>query len=314
MIKNRFKKICKEFFGDDEENIIKFDLNDVSMNSVIDELNTIGFGFSKKMIAVYNLKINETKQSKSKSAKKEKKNLSFDLNELIQTLDNMDKDTQLAFIINNEDVDDTSELYKYIFEKGKVIKLKELSPDDWLRFIKDRFNKRGISISDEAIEELSKRVNGDLNAYFNEETKIMMYKQSGITIEDIDALVPKSLDEDTFKILNCLIVNDKDGALKVFRDLRIKNTEPIMLVNTIASNLLFMYNVKINLEDGKSNDEIAKITGSSTGRIFYASKNIRKLTTKFLKKKIDELYELERSIKHSEVDRFLAFEMFILKF
>ena len=75
MIKNRFKKICKEFFGDDEENIIKFDLNDVSMNSVIDELNTIGFGFSKKMIAVYNLKINETKQSKSKSAKKEKKNL-----------------------------------------------------------------------------------------------------------------------------------------------------------------------------------------------------------------------------------------------
>ena len=65
---------------------------------------------------------------------------------------------------------------------------------------------------------------------------------------------------------------------------------------------------------GKSNDEIAKETGSSPGRVFITNRNFKKYSIDFLLNTISKLNELDRKIKHSEIDRFYGFELFILNF
>lgn len=322
MIKNRLKKVKKEIFGDEEENIITIDLNDDSVGKLYDEVCQIGLGFSKKMILVYNSSFfNELAKRKTKKTKSAKKAQAEDsdgeneTSEFIKMLDSLDEDTSVVFVITTTEIDKSRELYKYIADNGTIFELKELGKDEWPLYIKQYFQKREIKITDDAVEELVKRINGDLNVFNNEATKLLMYADDKIiNLQIIEDLVPDSLDEDAFKMLNSLTSGKKDIALRVYRDLRLKNVEPMTLINMLATNLIYMLNVKLMLEQCYSNEEIAQKTGSSTGRVYVTVKNSKALKREYISNKIEELYELERAIKHSEVDRFIAFEMYLINF
>lgn len=320
MIKNRLKKVKAEVFGDEEENVVKIDLSEQKIGALLDEISQIGLGFSKKLILVTNSNFFETLKKRKSTAKKVSKKKDTEsreeeVDELIKILDVLDEDTSVIFLIETDEIDKERALYKYIKDNGTIFELKELTKDEWPKYVRQYFAKREINITDDAVEELVKRVNGDLNSFNNESAKLLMYAEDNkIDLKVIEDLVPASLDDDAFKILNYLLEGKKDSALKVYRDLRTKNTEPMSLINLLISNLLFMLNVKIMAENGKSNEEMALRTGSSTGRIFMTMKNSRRLKRDVLESKIDALYELERSIKHSEVDRFVAFELFLINF
>ena len=69
----------------------------------------------------------------------------------------------------------------------------------------------------------------------------------------------------------------------------------------ITSSLIYALNVKNLQKMGKSNDEIAKETGSSPGRVFITNRNFKKYSIDFLLNTISKLNELDRKIKHSEI-------------
>ena len=96
--------------------------------------------------------------------------------------------------------------------------------------------------------------------------------------------------------------------------MRLKGAEPVTLINLVSSSIISMLNVSNLIKLGKNNDEIAKITGFSSGKVFMTTKNLRKVKEERLKRNLDFLYNLDYKIKHSLVDRFYAFEIFLKKF
>ena len=308
-IKNRIKKLIKEFFGNeevDQNSIYNLDLDEDTIFNVIDEVNQISLTSPKKVINVKNAKIFES-QLKNKYSKKE-------IDEITTCFSNIDVDTCVIFSINASKVSLTNEIYKIINKDGKIFQFKEISREEWPIVVKDYFLKRGITLDDDVIEELVNRTNQDVSTFINEAEKLILYKGSKISLNDVIELVPNSLETDSFKLLNSLLEGDKSQALKVYKDLRIRNVEVITLLYTITTSLIYALNVK-NLQNiGKTDDEIAKETGSSTGRVFMTNKNFKKYSIEFLLKTIAKLQELDRKIKHSEIDRFYGFELFLLNF
>ena len=306
MILNRIKKIRKELFENCEENIVNFDLNSNKVYEVIDEINQLFLYSDNKLIIVDNADFFITEI-------KGKKEIEL-YNELYNALENIDEKTSVIFIVSSSKVNQKNNLYKLILKNGKVLEFKDIQKNDWPIFANQFFKKRNISITQEALDELIKRANGDINTFNNEANKLILYKINNITLKDVEDLVPQSLDEDVFKIMNSLNTGDKATVLKVYRDLRIRNIEPVTLINLFSSSLFYILNVKNLLNQKYKSDDIAKITGSSTGRVYMTTKNSKNLSMSFLENKLEALAKLDKDIKHSRVDRFLAFETFLLEY
>ena len=75
-----------------------------------------------------------------------------------------------------------------------------------------------------------------------------------------------------------------------------------------------MLNVKNLLLQKYKADDIAKMTNSSAGRVYITTKNLRTISFGFLDRKLKQLAKLDSDIKHGKVNRFLAFETFLLEY
>ena len=244
MILNRIKKIRKELFEENDENIINFDLNNAKIYDLVDEINQMFLYGENKLIIVDNADFFMTEI-------KVKKEIEL-YNELYNALENISENISVIFIVRSTKVNQKNNIYKLILKSGKILEFKDIQKTDWPIFANQFFKKRNITIAPDAIEELIKRSNGDLSIFNNEANKLILYKINNITLADVQELVSQSLEDDVFKIMNALNVGDKTTALKVYRDLRIKNIEPITLINLFSSSLEFIVNHP-NIVSSKTN-------------------------------------------------------------
>ena len=63
-----------------------------------------------------------------------------------------------------------------------------------------------------------------------------------------------------------------------------------------------------------SDEEIAKELGIKPIRVSIIKKNIFSISDKILRKTLDDLFTLDSNIKSGTIDRFYAFEMFLINF
>ena len=297
MILNRIKKIRKELFDENDENIINFDLNNAKIYDLVDEINQMFLYGENKLIIVDNADF-----------------FMSEIKELYNALENISENISVIFIVRSTKVNQKNNIYKLILKSGKILEFKDIQKTDWPIFANQFFKKRNITIASDAVEELIKRSNGDLSIFNNEANKLILYKINNITLADVQELVPQSLEDDVFKIMNALNAGDKTTALKVYRDLRIKNIEPITLINLFSSSLFYILNVKNLMTQKVKTDDIAKITGSSAGRVYMTVKTSKNMSISFVEQKLEQLAKLDKDIKHSKTDRFLAFETFLLEY
>ena len=307
MIKNRIKKILAEFFNNEDENTIKIDLKDKTIGNLIDEISQFNLLNPKKAIVVSNSDF----LSKNFDAKSKDK----ELIELFDCVNELDDNICLIFATNIEALSKKNQFVALASEIGKIFEFKNLTKNDWPIFVNGYFAKRNIKITPEAVNELVLRSKGNLDTFMNEANKLIMYKGlEGIDLNDIYAISSKSLDDNVFDILNNLLIGNKAQAIKTYRDVRIQGVEPVVLISLISSNLIFMLNVSNFLKEGKKADEIAKLTNSSSGRIFMTCKNLKTISQDQLINTLNKLFELDKAIKHNEIDRFYGFELFLSNF
>ena len=306
-IKNRIKKIIRDNF-DNTDNITKLDMNENNIGYLVDEFDQMSLTGDTKIILASNAYFLEEKNPKNKF---------FDKNEyaeLVNSIVSGSNENSIIFTLNAKKLDVDNEIVKYARSSGKILEFKEITKQDWPVFVSDYFKKRNVSITNEAKDELISRSKEDLNVFVNEANKLILYKGNNITIDDVFDICSAELDDDIFAILNSLIEGNKEKAIKVYRDLRLKGAEPVTLINLMSTSIISLLNVNNLAKSGKSNEEIAKITGFSSGKVYMNMKNLKKVKEDRLKKNLENLYNLDYKIKHSLVDRFYAFEIFLTEF
>jgi DNA polymerase-3 subunit delta len=144
--------------------------------------------------------------------------------------------------------------------------------------------------------------------------KISNYS-STISLEDIKLLVNEPLNENSLELLNYLVENKKELALKTYKDLIIKNNDPVYLISMLSSQLKFLNMVYyLNKTEKKTKDEIASILKVSPGRIYFTLKNLKNLNQKILDNSFEQLYKLDKDIKLGNINKYVGFELFILNF
>lgn len=309
MIKNRIKKIVEEKLDFvDELNYVKFSMPDVLIQDVVDEANYLPLGYDHKIIVLENATFLTNTRKRNKG---EDKN---DYASLISYLKNPNEDTDLILTLNSDTIDEKSDYYKLIKDKGKIFQLLGVSKEQWDTYIYRYFNESlHVRIDKDAITELKERINDDLNLFVNEAAKLALYTDH-VTYEDVCLLVNKPLDENSYQIFNYLLDNKNGEAVQLFRDLQVESVEPVTLVSMLANQFRLLYQVIFLSKSGMQVEEVAKELKIKDVRVKIMKRYMYRITLEQILNTLDSLYELDYNIKSGQVDRFLAFELFLIKF
>ena len=303
MIRKHPNKILKERLGDvDDFNVTKIDLEESTLDEVIYESSSLPLGYEKKAVVVDNCEFLTKDVEKNDEEK------------VLDMLKNSTDDIDLIFILRNENVDKKGKIFNYIKENGQVLEFLNISKEEWPLYIRKYFKSKNVEITQEAINELSNRVDGDLTRFMNEAEKLCLYKNP-ITLADVTLMVAKPLEDDAFQMSNALFRGENGVAISIYRDLKLLGQKFVdALVPMLASQFRFISEVCFLDSRGLDKDDIAKELGVSPVRVKIALKNSRNISRRQIANALDKLYNLDLQIKSGQIDRSYGLELFLINF
>lgn len=293
--------IKKEKISDYSVN--KYDLENDSLNEIIEDATTISMFGDKKGIIVANSYIF------TGTTKKGTIEQNTDL--LLSYLEHYNPDTILIFFTMSEKLDERKKITKTVKKIGSVM---ELGINNNLNStVKEMFE--GYEISSNVIQLLIDRVGINLQILKQECDKIKIYKdkEKEITEEDILNLTSKNIDIDIFKLIENIVLKNKKIALEAYQEMIRKNEEPIKILIMLANQFRIMYQAKELSKKGYTANDIASTLEVHPYRLKLALEKSRDFSSSILLHYLEELADLDSNIKSGLVEKDLALELFILK-
>ena len=130
--------------------------------------------------------------------------------------------------------------------------------------------------------------------------------------EDIELLVSRPLEDKAFDLVNAVIAGKMKQVFRIWKDLQVAKTDPILLNTLIGRQFHLIYQVKLLSRAGKGESTMAQILSAHPYSIKLAHQNSRMISESLLKELISECAALDQKFKSGLVDRTLGFEHFLI--
>lgn len=283
----------------DEDNVIYYDID--SVRDIIDEALTISMFSPNKFIVI-----------DSTDYLSEKKEIA-DIKLLEDYFEHYNPDNYLIFISNKDNVDSRKKIVKFIASKGIYMKV-EATSEYLNKYINDYLSSSGYRMSSLDITYFLTRVGTNINNITNELDKLMLYKVKDKLIgrEDIIKLVEENIDNSIYDLVNYILRNENSKAIKLYNTFVQNGMDASYLIPVIASQIRLLFQVKRLYNQGKTNDEIAKILEfKSVYRVKYLLSDSYYYSEEDLIKYLYKLADLDKNIKLGIVDGKTFLELFI---
>ena len=308
-IKSRVKKIIKENLPEnDDMNLVKFDASNVLIQEWIDEANYMPIGYDHKIVIAENCYF--LLKSKPKNKIESEQNYGA----LMSFLSNPSEECDLILTVPSLTISKTSDIYKKIQEVGKIVEIPDLDQNGWNDGVR-RYCLENVhlKIDSDALSELAERTGGDVALLQTSVAKLALYTDH-VTYDDVVLMVTRPLEDNTFLIFNCLITGKNTEAVKIFRDLRVNNVEPVTLISMLGNQFRLLDQVYYLFKNGRNDEQIATELSISPKRAFVLRKNTSLVSEKAIHRALNDLFALDLQIKSGLVDRFYVFELFLINF
>ncbi len=287
----------------EEFSINKYDLENQSLDEILEDASMISMFGAKKGILVSNSYIFTGTTKKSTIIQ------NTDL--LLSYIEHPNPDTILIFSIVTEKLDERKKITKGIKKAGTVI---EVSMNKGIENIVEEMLD-DYKIDRQSLSLLIDRVGENLQILEKECEKIKIYKSDDkvISKEDILNLTTKNVDIDIFKLIENIVLKNKEKALESYQEMLKRNEEPIKIIIMLANQFRIMYQAKELSRKGYTASDIASMLEIHPYRIKLALEKGRNFSSTTLLKYLEALADLDVNIKSGFASKDLALELFILE-
>ena len=311
MLKRVLKKLVSSTLENkDDMNYVCWDMAETKLIDFYNEAEALPLGYDKKVVVADNFFY----LTKSKTKPKLQKN--DDEEPLLAYFESPNPFVQLFLLVYADSLDEKSKFYKALQKGGaKFSQVGLLSEDEWKTYCVNFFSKRGSSITLEARDFLLSRTKGDYSLFLNEADKLLSYALGEeITAEMVEKLCGSPLEEDVFQLSRALSKGDKGTALAIFKDLKVKNTSAVTLLNLLAKEYRFLNEVAILQKEGADAYTIARELIASPGRVNACLYTLRKLSARKIGECQEMIYQSLLSIMQGKMSEELAFNLLLSNF
>lgn len=288
---------------------VVFDLNEQTLDEVLDEAQSYSFFVDQRLIVVENVDFLNN-QAKVKLTKGQEERLEA-------YLDDPNPASHLVFMIPADKLDNRRRLTKRFKQKTQFVEVTPLDDQEVTRYLQTYLKTSSIQLREDALEEVLKRTNYQLTKAIAEVQKLIQFASGGqpITVEVVQQLVTRSLESNVFELTNAIMARDFKGAVQIYQDLLLMKNEPIQLHALVVSQFRILIQVKLLQEQGLMQDEIAQQLGVHPYRVKLAAKSARTLALHELADLyldlIERDYQMKTSVGQKETHFYLTLTRFM---
>lgn len=286
----------------DDISVNTYDLENISLETIIDDASTISLFSEKKIIICDNAYIFTGTTNKK---------LPEQNNKLLEKyLENENPDTILIFTIVKDKLDERKKIVKTLKQMNRIKEFNKLDHID--NFIKKELEP--YKIGKKELDLLLDRVGDNLSILHQEIEKIKLYKDKDmiITESDIIELTHKNVDTDIFNLIENIVKKNKTSALESYKEMIILGEEPIKIIIMLANQFRLIYQSRNLYKKGYSEKDISSLLGVHPYRIKLAITKGNQFQDNILLDYLKRLSELDINIKTGKIEKELGLELFIL--
>jgi len=277
-----------------DSEVVHYDLLEVPIERLIEDLDTYNFLSNKKIIIGHNASFLSSERNKAV--------VEHNIEKLEKYIEQPNQDNILILI--SDTIDKRKKITSLICKKAEVIE--EIA--NVHNLIKKRLEDYQMSSSTEKL--LLEYCGNDYERVFNEIDKLKLYKSEDKTIndDDIKKIVMKSMDDNIFHLVDSILSSNKKEAFELYYDFLLHGEQVVNIIRILANKIRLIYQVKILLNDGNSDQSISRLLKIHEYPVKLAREASYKYKEKALLEKLEKLSELDYLIKSGETSGQVEFE------
>lgn len=287
----------------DHFDVMQLDLHETSLDTALDEAETVPF-FSE-----YRTVIVKQAQFLTGAKEKQKQNVERLTEYALQPAPY----SVLVFIIEAEKLDERKKVVKRLKERAIVLEAKKPSQSELMRYVGDELNRRGQKMERATVERLLFLCQDDWGKLVRELEKLQLYASEGaeISIDIVNDLVPRTLEDNVFQLSEFLVARRADAALRLVRDLEKQGQELIGLLALLARQYRNMYLAKQLTEKGYGEKQIASKIGAHPYTVKLASQASRNFSEAQLGRALILIADADEAMKTGRGDKQIVFDTLV---
>ena len=306
------KDILKKIGYDPSDlNYSYFDMKEASYAEVELDLVSLPFFADEKIVILDHLLDLTTAK---------KRNLTDeDLKQFENYLENPSESTHLLIFAEGK-LDSKRRLVKLLKRDAQIIEATTPKEQDLKRYFSSQAQELGLHFVGDSLDQLLLKSGYDFGELQKNLALLRAYKEDGqITLEDIEEVVPKSLQDNIFDLTQMILKRQIDQARNLVKDLRLQGEDEIKLIAILLGQFRMFSQVKIFSEEGQSESQIVASLSELSGRkvnpyqVKFALRDSRRLSLSFLKQAMTTFIETDYAIKSGTYEKDYLFDLALLK-
>ena len=288
-----------------------FDMKEASYDEVELDLVSLPFFADEKIVILDHLLDVTTAK---------KRNLTDeDLKQFENYLENPSESTRLVIFAEGK-LDSKRRLVKLLKRDSQIIEATTPKEQDLKRYFSSQAQELGLQFVGDSLDQLLLKSGYDFGESQKNLALLQAYKEDGqITLEEIEEVVPKSLQDNIFDLTQMILKCQIDQARNLVKDLRLQGEDEIKLIAILLSQFRMYSQVKIFSEEGQSESQIVANLSDLSGRkvnpyqVKFALRDSRRLSLSFLKQAMMTFIEADYAIKSGTYEKDYLFDLALLK-
>ncbi len=298
LLENTVKRI-KKLFGELVLGINFIQINETNIDTLISNIETPAFGYSKKLIIVKDSGVlKKSKRGESKLANEITDRIAQYISNNYEFIK---ESTVIVFI---EDEISKNNLTQVIEKNGIVCNFERLKPQEIKQRIKAICTAYKVNIDTKTLDLFIETCGTNMLSLINEIRKLIEYagENGTITEESIKKLSIKEFEAKIFDLTDSLGKKNTKNALEILKEL-IYNKEPIQkILITLYNHFKKIYLTKLAIEENKDVLGVLNLKPNQTFLVSKYKNQARYFNKNELRNILAELIELDKSTKSGLID------------
>ncbi|MDQ0254333.1 DNA polymerase-3 subunit delta [Evansella vedderi] len=309
IIEDTLHLLIKQVLTEEERefNLSKFDMKEYPIELAVEEAYTFPFMGGKRVVIV--------KDAFFFSASKDTGKMEHDLKKLEAYLQEPAPETVFVILAPYDKLDERKKIVKLAKKNGQFLDGSPLEERDLKLWVMDRGKENNVHFNEDAIEHLITLTGAQLMLMASEIKKISIHIGEGgtITKELVEELVPRSLEQNIFALVEGVVKREIDKSWKIYLDLLKQKEEPIKIIALMVRQFRILYQVKQLSQQGYSQKQMASQLKLHPYVVKLAGNQARQFKDEELLGVLNDLANMDYEIKTGKIDKVLAVELFFSK-